>query len=54
MPAQLGKTYVAPGGAPLMVTKGGPGTLGDGDTALVRNDGVGMGINDAKPLASSH
>jgi len=39
MPAQLGKIYVAPGGAQLIVTKGGPGTLSDGDTALVLKDG---------------
>jgi hypothetical protein len=35
MPAQIGKIYVTPGGAEMIVTKGGPGTLSDGDTALV-------------------
>ena len=38
MPAQLGKIYVAPGGVQLIVTKGGPGTLSDGETALVTKD----------------
>lgn len=41
MPAQLGKIYVAPGGAQLIVTKGGPGTLSDGATALLLKDGGG-------------
>jgi hypothetical protein len=38
MPAQLGKIYVTPGGAQLIVTKGGPGTLSDGDTPLIIKD----------------
>ena len=38
MPAQLGKIYMAPSGAQLIVTKGGPGTLSDGDVALVLKD----------------
>jgi hypothetical protein len=38
MPAQLGKIYVAPGGAQLIVTKGGPGTLTDGEVALIPKD----------------
>jgi len=38
MPAQLGKIYVTPGGAQLIVTKGGPGTLTDGDTPLLLKD----------------
>ena len=38
MPAQLGKIYVTPGGAQLIVTKGGTGTLSDGDTPLVLKD----------------
>ena len=40
MPAQLGKIYVAPSGAQLIVTKGGPGTLSDGGTVLVLKDGA--------------
>jgi len=39
MPAQLGKIYIAPGGVQLIVTKGGPGTLSDGDVALLTKDG---------------
>ncbi len=38
MAADLGKIYMAPGGAQLIVTKGGPGTLSDGDVALLRQD----------------
>jgi hypothetical protein len=38
MPAQLGKIYIAPGGVQLIVTKGGPGTLSDGEVALVTKD----------------
>lgn len=33
--AQLGKIYVTPGGAEMIVTKGGPGTLSDGEAALI-------------------
>jgi len=35
---QLGKIYLAPGGMQLIVTKGGPGVLSDGDTPLLRAD----------------
>jgi len=38
MPTQLGKIYVAPGGVQLIVTKGGPGALSDGDVVLVTKD----------------
>lgn len=38
MPAQLGKIYATPGGAQLIVTKGGPGTLSDGDAPLILKD----------------
>jgi hypothetical protein len=34
--AQLGKIYISPGGVQLIVTKGGPGTLSDGEVPLVR------------------
>lgn len=34
MPAQTGKRYVAASGAELIVTKGGDGSLQDGDTPL--------------------
>lgn len=33
--AQLGKIYITPGGAQLIVTKAGPGALSDGDVELV-------------------
>ncbi len=36
--AQLGKIYLSPGGMQLIVTKGGTGTLSDGDVALLRAD----------------
>jgi len=35
---QLGKIYLSPGGMQLIVTKGGPGVLSDGDTPLLRAD----------------
>lgn len=35
---QLGKIYLGPGGVQLIVTKGGPGTLSDGEVALLRAD----------------
>ena len=38
MAAQLGKIYLSPGGMQLIVTKGGPGTLSDGDVPLLRAD----------------
>lgn len=37
--AQLGKIYLTPGGAQIIVTKGGPGTLSDGETPLLMKDG---------------
>lgn len=40
MPAQIGKIYVTPGGAEMIVTKGAAGTLTDGDVPLViKNSG---------------
>lgn len=39
MAAQLGKIYLSPGGMQLIVTKGGAGTLSDGDVPLLRADG---------------
>jgi hypothetical protein len=38
MAAQLGKIYISPGGMQLIVTKGGPGRLSDGDVELLRAD----------------
>jgi hypothetical protein len=34
MPAQVGKRYIAASGAELIVTKGGDGSLQDGETPL--------------------
>lgn len=40
MAAQVGKRYIAASGAELIVTKGGAGTLQDGDTPLnIKEDG---------------
>jgi len=39
MPALIGKIYVGPGGCQLIVTKGGPGRLTDGDVELRLKDG---------------
>jgi hypothetical protein len=38
MATQLGKIYLSPGGMQLIVTKGGTGTLSDGDVPLLRAD----------------
>jgi hypothetical protein len=35
---QVGKRYVGPGGAEFIVTKGGSGTLSDGEVALALKD----------------
>jgi hypothetical protein len=39
--AKLGKIYVTPGGAQLIVTKGGTGTLSDGNIPLLQKDAGG-------------
>ena len=38
MAAQNGKRYVGPGGAEIIVTKGGPGVLSDGGVELALKD----------------
>jgi hypothetical protein len=38
MAASVGKRYVAHSGAEVIVTKGGPGELSDGEVALVLKD----------------
>jgi hypothetical protein len=38
MPASVGKRYVAHSGAEVIVTKGGPGDLSDGEVALILKD----------------
>lgn len=49
--AQLGKIYLTPGGAQLIVTKGGPGTLSDGDVPLIMQ-GSGEKFADGTPVGS--
>jgi hypothetical protein len=46
MPANVGKRYVAPSGAEIIVTKGGPGDLSDGEVALYLKDEAPAGISD--------
>jgi hypothetical protein len=36
--AQVGKRYVGPGGAEMIITKGGDGVLSDGEVALLLKD----------------
>lgn len=38
MAASVGKRYVSPSGAEVIVTKGGPGELSDGEVSLVLKD----------------
>ena len=47
MPANVGKRYVAPSGAEVIVTKGGPGELSDGEVSLYLKDAAPAGLNDA-------
>jgi hypothetical protein len=49
---QLGKIYLSPGGMQLIVTKGGPGVLSDGETPLLRAD-AGEKFADGTPVGSS-
>ena len=46
MTASVGKRYVAPSGAEIIVTKGGPGELSDGEVALVLKDEAPAGLQD--------
>jgi hypothetical protein len=46
MPANVGKRYVAHSGAEVIVTKGGPGDLSDGEVALTLKDHVQPGLSD--------
>jgi hypothetical protein len=54
MPASVGKRYVARSGAEVIVTKGGPGELSDGEVSLVLKDEAPAGMSDgsgrAEPL----
>jgi hypothetical protein len=47
MAANVGKRYIAPSGAEVIITKGGPGTLSDGEVPLVLKDGAPPGGNGA-------
>ena len=46
MAASVGKRYVAPSGAEVIVTKGGQGELSDGEVALILKD-QSAGATDA-------
>jgi hypothetical protein len=46
MAANVGKRYVAPSGAEVIVTKGGPGELSDGEVSLYLKDQVPAGMSD--------
>jgi hypothetical protein len=46
MPANVGKRYVAPSGAEVIVTKGGPGELSDGEVSLYLKDEAPSGLSD--------
>ena len=47
--AQLGKIYITPSGAQIIVTKGGPGTLFDGSTPLIMKDSGESFPNGTQP-----
>lgn len=49
MPALIGKIYLGPGGAQIIVTKGGTGTLSDGSVPLQLKDGGEPFPADATP-----
>jgi hypothetical protein len=49
---QTGKRYVGPSGAEVIVTKGGEGTLSDGEVSLIMKDsGESFGDAPARPEA---
>lgn len=53
MPASVGKRYVAHSGAEVIVTKGGPGDLSDGEVALILKDqasGLSDGSGRTEPM----
>ena len=47
MAANVGKRYVAPSGAEIIVTKGGSGALSDGEMPLYLKDEAPGGTGDA-------
>jgi len=46
MAASVGKRYVAPSGAEVIVTKGGPGDLSDGEVPLVLKEQATADLRD--------
>ncbi len=46
MAANVGKRYVAHSGAEVIVTKGGPGELSDGETPLFAKEEAPQDLND--------
>ena len=53
MAANVGKRYVSPSGAEVIVTKGGVGELSDGEVPLILKDQVNGKFNDAGSKLSS-
>jgi hypothetical protein len=51
MAATVGKRYVAPSGAEVIVTKGGAGVLSDGEVALHLKDEAPAGLSDSSGRA---
>lgn len=47
--ADMGKRYFTPSGAEMIVTKGGPGALSDGETALKIKDATASYASAATP-----
>src|SRR5262245_25839560 len=47
MAASVGKRYVSPSGAEVIVTKGGPGELSDGEVSLILKDEAPAGMADS-------
>ena len=46
MAASVGKRYLSPSGAEVIVTKGGPGDLSDGEVALLPKEAAPSDLND--------
>jgi hypothetical protein len=51
MPANVGKRYVAPSGAEVIVTKGGSGELSDGEVSLYLKDQAPADLGDGSGRA---
>ena len=46
MAASVGKRYISPSGAEIIVTKGGAGELSDGEVPLILKDQVNGALSD--------